>query len=126
MKSKPYADTCLERASMATEGPWKVITCKSLEDADFICEARTDVPELARRLKKACEALRAYCTEKQNAGGKMTIKVTDEAFMCPQCGQDLRLPPASEALRDAQGKMDGYTDGRFGKLADELEAMPEA
>lgn len=86
--TKSYADECLERADKATEGPWTMagITIERLEiasygrgpcgvihiasmnsrnvssretDAEFIAHARSDVPELARRLKKACEYLRA-------------------------------------------------------------------
>jgi hypothetical protein len=70
-----YPDICLERAEKATEGPWKLnwgnscITdstnsesiifdenCRK-PDAEFIAAARTDVPELVRRLKKACVML---------------------------------------------------------------------
>lgn len=88
--TKTYADTCLERASKATEGPWVWATlrqsgqwtyCPALitaadpirdvieadsytlsllvTDAEFIAHSRTDVPELARRLNRACETLRA-------------------------------------------------------------------
>ena len=81
---KTYADLCLERALKATEGPWKTYKCSysngeacgidplggfdysmdechhplSTENADFMSNARTDVPELARRLKIACEELK--------------------------------------------------------------------
>jgi hypothetical protein len=80
---KSYVDQCLERASLATEGPWMHIAeevmnttvhfvkaqknsfCISIRtpttiepDAEFIAASRTDVVELAQRLKRACEALR--------------------------------------------------------------------
>lgn len=85
---KTYIEQVLERAEAATEGPWSVgesrphiilpsnnpdeyalAVCEkwrrtSREDypieanALFIAHARTDVPELALRLKKAIEALR--------------------------------------------------------------------
>jgi hypothetical protein len=73
-----YANKCLERAEKATKGPWSFRgwTVNAIydddafplqvntefesakQDAEFIAHARTDVPELARRLKKACESLR--------------------------------------------------------------------
>lgn len=71
MTDKPtYADECLARASRATPGPWKAngnevkpIFCDCCawcsETAEFIAHARTDVVELAKRLKKACDELRA-------------------------------------------------------------------
>lgn len=77
---KTYADTCLERAEKATEGPWHTghLSEVRFDHADidsatgetiaedvfgtynrvFIAHSRTDVPELARRLKVACELLR--------------------------------------------------------------------
>lgn len=81
--TKSYADECLERAKKATEGPWSTLeegdevhaisfveacgdplhialSTHTEYDADFISHARTDVPELARRLKRACETLRGY------------------------------------------------------------------
>lgn len=76
---KTYADQCLERAEKATEGPWECLpygdgtnflkwqvkdsnyyraaTAIGRETAEFIAHARTDVPELARRLKEACTIL---------------------------------------------------------------------
>lgn len=71
-----YADVCLERAEKATPGNWDVhdggeywdiqgpeglvVSCGregevtvGWEDAEFIAHARTDLPELARRLKRA-------------------------------------------------------------------------
>lgn len=85
MNKKSYADQCLDRAEKATPGPWVRyhyaawdgiedsrrldICCFSSSDweaddhipsnIEFIINARTDVPELARRLKLACEYLRA-------------------------------------------------------------------
>jgi hypothetical protein len=86
---KTYTDECLERTKIATEGPWKTykthdasfadgirqeqtqedIICGSIDyeqrgvytqaDAEFIAHARTDVPELARRLNRAIEALKS-------------------------------------------------------------------
>lgn len=77
---KTYPDQCLERSEKATEGPWvtnggsaiiATDVCgqfgissirkkkpKRKQDFTFIAHARTDVPELARRLKKACDALK--------------------------------------------------------------------
>jgi hypothetical protein len=101
---KTYADICLERAEKATEEPWLVKHHRSFgnlfrldnpqtanqfvsqyePNREFIAHSRTDVPELSRRLKKACEA-----------------------------------------LREAEGRLHGYTDKTFGDLADELEAIPE-
>ncbi len=73
-----YADECLERADKATPGPWHTghISERFSDEADiegrnleciadevrddnrrFIIHARTDVPELARRLKKAIDEL---------------------------------------------------------------------
>lgn len=37
-------------------GKYSAISCK--DEAEFIAHSRTDVPELCRRLKKACEWLR--------------------------------------------------------------------
>ena len=81
MDKKTYADRCLERAEKAPEGPWVydkgVIFTKTNpfflqtltrerpgdpwemnEASYFIANARQDVPELVRRLKKACAYLR--------------------------------------------------------------------
>ncbi len=78
---KSYADICLERASKATEGPWSTLQeehevhaisftdaagdplhiaqwIPQVENAEFIAHSRTDVVELANRLKRACEFLR--------------------------------------------------------------------
>ena len=84
---KTYLDECLERASKATEGPWEDhnwdmmerphVVAHSLwngkdscnghfdvpctpENTEFIAHARTDVPELAKRLKKASHFLLDY------------------------------------------------------------------
>lgn len=93
---KTYADECLERAEKATEGPWKSgVTYHHEQNAKFIAHARTDVPELARRLKKACETIRelAGCLEWLNGWSK-----------------NLGTDP--------------FVINLF-KFADELEAMPE-
>lgn len=80
--SKTYADQCLERADKATEGPWNKVDdeygiripevkgeCEGCigwlkpayeEDAVFIAHARTDVPELARRLKRSIDIVRQF------------------------------------------------------------------
>lgn len=83
MEKCNYIDECLARAEKATEGPWigdefemcapkaPVVIPGNIRlvwaddyymnewDAEFIAQARTDVPELARRLKKAITLLRA-------------------------------------------------------------------
>ncbi len=76
--NKTYADNCLERAEKATKGPWHIghinedfsyfMDVDSPEgriaeevhdtEAYFIVAARTSVPELARRLKRACSIIR--------------------------------------------------------------------
>lgn len=91
-EKKIYSDICLQRAEKASVGPWiteekiwsnqrsddvyfkykivlngekkKIINDASLDKADseFVAHARTDVPELARRLKKACEELERIST----------------------------------------------------------------
>lgn len=81
-----YADECLERAEKATYGPWVSVTCSNnlmairdagglyvhsgyfnfITDAEFTAAARTDVPELARRLKKACELLRQFMMDEHS------------------------------------------------------------
>lgn len=78
MSNKTYADECLERSEKATSGPWEQIgggavstrittpdevitvrnTNKPFEDGQFIASARTDVPELAKRLNRAITALK--------------------------------------------------------------------
>lgn len=85
MEKRNYITECLERAEKATEGPWAInhkygqvwapksqlfiSTETKITDTDyddeviFIAHARTDVPELARRLKKACEYLRGASDE---------------------------------------------------------------
>lgn len=61
--TKSYADQCLDRAERATPGPWKNEPASQpwlrnrTNNAEFCRHARTDVPELARRLKKAIDAL---------------------------------------------------------------------
>jgi hypothetical protein len=80
---KSYPEICLERAEKATPGPWKKDcnddihafiedegdVCALLdagfgyatsEDRQFIAAARTDVVELATRLRKAISLLRDY------------------------------------------------------------------
>lgn len=80
---RTFADIVLERCEKVTPGPWWLVeeqTHKSMfvahgsktdlsdqfdilesynkQDYEFIAHSRTDVPELCRRLKKACEMLR--------------------------------------------------------------------
>lgn len=93
---KTFADLCLERAKKATEAPWvgdefemvapnapvmtpgfkKIVWADDYHmnewDAEFIAFARTALPELAQRLKKACELLREqdcdyFCNPKKKA-----------------------------------------------------------
>lgn len=71
--TKSYIDEVLERAENATRGPWGMIqydgwtlldergaVIRIENDLEFIAHARTDIPELVRRLKKAITYLRAY------------------------------------------------------------------
>jgi hypothetical protein len=69
-----YADECLERAGKATEGKWEPNNEKlfiegyaTLEEQknniEFIAHARTDVPELARRLKLSIQIIRQVANE---------------------------------------------------------------
>lgn len=78
-----YIEECLQRAREATKGPWIVAQMEDRTyiestanipdsdsnvlvdehyltelDAEFIAHARTDVPELVSRLKRAIEVLR--------------------------------------------------------------------
>lgn len=76
-----FADECLERASKATNGPWDTLcehgevhaitfidsggdpfhiveNLKRHDDAEFIAHSRTDVVELANRLKRAIHELK--------------------------------------------------------------------
>lgn len=81
--TKTYADMCLERASKATEGPWGTVTYDGLNviaknnglvcevnrqfipNARFIAHSRTDVVELATRLKRACEIIHdEFCSQR--------------------------------------------------------------
>lgn len=100
-----YIDDCLERAQKATPGPWQQFSntvegtsCNYIEsdrgwvttvftgfkNADFIAHARTDVEELAKRLKKAIEACRTEAKlEAATAGpfgpfGEKWNKLADE------------------------------------------------
>jgi hypothetical protein len=103
--TKSYADTCLERAEKATSGPWEVNSKYDqiwnpstqefigTEDADcpatqFIVHARADVPELARRLKKACEELRLASKAVQAAGlpkvAEVMKEIADELESMPE------------------------------------------
>lgn len=100
--TKPYADTCLERADKATEGPWSTLEeenevhaikfvdnggdplhiaqwINEPENAEFIAYARTDVPELAKRLKRALEALR----RPNDYGNYMREKLIEELEAIP-------------------------------------------
>lgn len=98
-----YIDLCIERAEKATEGPWEydgedlLIPSTPKEgkkcygfvahdeqrqnDFPFIAHSRTDVPELARRLKKACEYLRleSVCSRK-----KILNTIADELEAMPE------------------------------------------
>lgn len=102
MTKPTYADTCLERAEKATEGPWnlvrgKWVCCEIIpagetsdsiaeyylpKNGDFIAHARTDVPELARRLKLACDALRLTGVTLRRHGeydeATLNCKIADE------------------------------------------------
>jgi|SRR6478672_10578211 len=89
-EKKTFADECLAIANAATPGPWywrptsdtRFVSDKYFQnirltsktedrvfmadsglnsDAEFISESRTMVPELAKRLKKACAWLRTNC-----------------------------------------------------------------
>lgn len=97
-----YPDTCLERAAKATKGPWwletealsdmfiahgsktdlsaqfDVLESYDKDDFDFIAHSRTDVVELARRLKRACEELRAYAED------EIAHKFIDELEAMPE------------------------------------------
>lgn len=53
-------------------GKYSAISCK--DEAEFIAHARTDVPELARRLKKACEIIKELKFHDRN----FIAKVIDE------------------------------------------------
>lgn len=82
---KTYADECLERAEKATEGPWES-SCDNVatsdfhicatynNDEEFIAHARTDVPELAKRLKIALKELRraAYAIDNEDYASQFT------------------------------------------------------
>jgi hypothetical protein len=73
--TRTYADICLESAEKATNGPWiekndwyiekpngiRLAEAYDVRNIQFIAHARTDVPELSRRLKRACDALRMVC-----------------------------------------------------------------
>lgn len=64
MTKKSYADICLERAEKASPGPWdeslasEAWLANSINNSKFCRHARTDVPELAKKLNKACRVLR--------------------------------------------------------------------
>lgn len=104
---KTFADHCLELANKATEGPWEAqipgmtgqwptARIKPLkiqgrlysspmiktEDAEFIAASRTLVPELVRRLKRACEELRVTGITLRRHGqydeATMNCKLADE------------------------------------------------
>lgn len=84
---KTYADSCLERAEKATPGTWTIdfkepnwfgiesdkdsgdwVVCGDESEfprptkvnAEFIAHSRQMVPELAKRLKRACEFIRVH------------------------------------------------------------------
>ncbi len=83
---KTYADQCLERAEKATKGPWKAGHSYHFEkNAEFIAHSRTDVPELARRLKKACDLLGAL-----KCGHYDTEWLADELEKLPECSRKIR------------------------------------
>ena len=79
MTTKTYAQQCLERAEKATPGPWHIGHMNEsypfadvddsegmsigeeihLDSATFIAHSRTDVVELAKRLERAINIVRA-------------------------------------------------------------------
>jgi hypothetical protein len=82
---KTYADVCLERAERMSEG----------EDAEFIAHARTDVPELARRLKMACDSLailKGVIQRKMPVHPDWVQELIDELEAMP--GEENPSPPA--------------------------------
>lgn len=96
--SKSYIDECLERANAATPGPWvgdefemtapnapvfsrgntRLVWAEDYHinelDADFCRHARTDVPELAKRLIEAIKHLRIVYRQM----GKKDCPIADE------------------------------------------------
>lgn len=98
---KTLSAQALELAGKATEGPWHVEDLDGIssisdeviiystdydttgvrnnEDAVFIAQSRTLVPELARRLERACEALRqAQQSLKYYSNADLDISILEE------------------------------------------------
>jgi hypothetical protein len=105
---KTYADICIERADKASKEPWKqyqngdapwpdgiqdrdgnevigsTISYEQTgvylkENAEFIAKARSDVPELARRLKRAVNYMRKL-------NDPVCNKIADELEAMPEGG----------------------------------------
>jgi uncharacterized protein YgiB involved in biofilm formation len=84
---KSYADTCLERANRAHHELYKITADRRKfqmsippqeDDTDMILEqSLDDCEEAARRLKKACEALR-------NCGSRTCHEKADELEAMPE------------------------------------------
>lgn len=132
MKKKSYSDQCLERAENATKGPWETMClfgswdlpvqindmkdntivkvdtdCRNVvSNCNFIAASRTDVPELARRLKKACEALKQY------------KEVISEIISVLE-NKDSNISDLSKFINEI------YDLEKELELANELEAIPE-
>jgi hypothetical protein len=108
-KTKTYAEVCLERASKATLGPMEVspgneivTKWKSLEhnahiqvasfdltkqgglDAEFYTAARSDVPELGRRLKKACFILQCCAEDMDSEDADEIMEIIKELEEMPE------------------------------------------
>lgn len=68
--TQPYADQCLERAEKAPDAPnvYRLDGPKEWrnECTSFYFHARTDVFELATRLKKACSRLRELSAKRRD------------------------------------------------------------
>jgi len=114
--TKSYADICIERANVATEGPWFQFSsahegepCNYIEsdngcvttvftgfeNAKFIAHARTDVPELAKRLKLACEIIKELYDELVEHYNR-----NNNRNKCPHC--KIAFKYAEEVLKELE------------------------
>lgn len=109
MTKSTYAEACLERAEKATEGPWHRVaanvekskhghittTWTFPDNAEFIAHARTDVPELARRLDSACDAIRK-AADALNGYGTVILSMDPFSKILFDLADELEAMPEGE------------------------------
>jgi hypothetical protein len=132
--TQSYADLCIERASKATEGPWKYIDREGDYPSSWISASKTtgydeeDEPH-TEVCKLPSSAYGYECNFDNN--GPFIAHAREDVPKLANIVKDLekenvelknKLKKACEVIRDASVML---RNDKFIQIADELEAMPE-